>query len=59
MNFLNQARNHALNCGIDARGMTIAEIEAAYQAQRCPEYADQWDMLLEDAIARAKRAGIE
>jgi uncharacterized OB-fold protein len=42
----------AENCGINGRTKTVEQIKAEHDANRHPEFADQFDMRLEEQITK-------
>lgn len=42
----------AENCGINGKGKTVEQIKAEHDANRHPEFADQFDIRLEEQIEK-------
>ena len=46
----------ANNCGINGKGKTVQQIQAEHEASRSKQFADQFDMMLEEQLKRELKA---
>ena len=55
MQIAKAVRDAAKNCGISCKGLTVKGLQEIHNKLKHPEYADQFDMMLEEVLVVAMK----